>query len=322
MHPSRQYKVPNVTQSPRTSLPLHVHPDVDGALKELKSAHRRLQVACAEFGRELQILNKLYYKGYNQHRLALFWKRTAEIRKYARRVDDADIPSIADVLRRSFFGSEAQVNPKILRGSWTHLPDRHSLLSLLKRASDYHQLLDKTHERFVNAYQHLNIAMQTGAFIQLLVVLAAVVSRMNILVEEITDALELVRKSGREVMNVIDPASATETRSTHSMPGGNDVPTTTPSIEQTDVTDEDLGDVLSRPSVPVPAWQDIPLPLDPNQALLSIYQDTGVVSITRTVVTVASNEAAASPPEPPRQQKAKRPKRSKRDEIDDIFGFM
>ncbi|KAJ8700196.1 hypothetical protein PTI98_003245 [Pleurotus ostreatus] len=109
MHPSRQYKVPNVTQSPRTSLPLHLHPAVDGALKELKSAHRRLHVACAEFGRELQILNKLYYKGYNQHRLALFWKRTAEIRKYARRVDDADIASIADVLRRSFFGPEAQV---------------------------------------------------------------------------------------------------------------------------------------------------------------------------------------------------------------------
>ncbi|KAF7440463.1 hypothetical protein PC9H_000808 [Pleurotus ostreatus] len=320
MHPSRQYKVPNVTQSPRTSLPLHLHPAVDGALKELKSAHRRLHVACAEFGRELQILNKLYYKGYNQHRLALFWKRTAEIRKYARRVDDADIASIADVLRRSFFGPEAQVNPKMLRGSWTHLPDRDSLLSLLKRASDYRQLLDKTHERFVNAYQHLNIAMQTGAFIQLLVVLAAVVSRMDILVEEITDALELMRKSGREVMNVIDPASATETRSTHSMPGGNDVPTTTSSIEQTDVTDEDLGDVLSRPSIL--AWQDNPPPLDPNQALLSVYQDTGVVSITRTVVTVASNEAAASPPDPPRQQKAKKPRRTKRDEIDDIFGFM
>ncbi|KAF9500908.1 hypothetical protein BDN71DRAFT_1585597 [Pleurotus eryngii] len=320
MHPSRQYKVPNVTPSPRTSLSLYLHPTVDGALKELKSVHRRLQVACAEFGRELQILNKLYYKGYNQHRLALFWKRTAEIRKYARRVDDADIASIADVLRRSFFGSEAQVNPKILRGSWTHLPDRESLLSSLKRASDYRQLLDKTHERFVNAYQHLNIAMQTGAFIQLLVVLAAVVSRMDILVEEITDALELMCKSGRDVMNVIDPASVMETRPTHLMPGGNDVPTATPSIEQTDVTDEDLGDVLSRLSAP--AWQDNPPPLDPNQALLSVYQDTEVISITRTVVTVASNEAAASPPEPPRQQKAKKPKRSKRDEIDDIFGFM
>lgn len=46
--------------------------------------------------------------------------------------------------------------------------------------------------------------MQTGAFIQLLVVLAAVVSRMDILVEEITDALDLTCKSGREVMNVID----------------------------------------------------------------------------------------------------------------------
>lgn len=109
MHPSRQYKVPHVTHSPRASLPLHLHPVVDGALKELKSAHRRLQTACAEFGRELQILDKLYYKGYNQHRLALFWKRTAEIRKYGRRVDNVDIVLIADILRRSFFGSEAQV---------------------------------------------------------------------------------------------------------------------------------------------------------------------------------------------------------------------
>ncbi|KAF4608429.1 hypothetical protein EYR40_000774 [Pleurotus pulmonarius] len=320
MHPPRRYKVPNVTHSPRASLLLDLHPVINGALKELKSAHRRLQAACAEFGRELQILNKLYYKGYNQHRLALFWKRTAEIRKYGRRVDDADIVSIADVLRSSFFGPEAQVNPKIMRGSWSHLPDRDFMSSLLKRAGEYRQLLDKTHERFVNAYQHLNIAMQTGAFIQFLVVLAAVVSRMDILVEEITDALVLMCKSGQDVLNIIDPASATETRPTHRMPSGNDVPTTTPSIEQTDVTDEDFGDVLSRPSAP--SWQDDPHPLDPNQALLSVYQDTEVVSITRTVVTVESSEAAAVPPEPPSQPKAKKPKRSKRDEIDDIFGFM
>lgn len=56
------------------------------------------------------------------------------------------------------------------------------------------------------------------------------------------------------------------------MPGSNYVPTAMPSIEQTDVTDEDLGDVLSRP--PAPSRQDNPPPLDPNQALLSVYQDT------------------------------------------------
>ena len=34
------------------------------------------------------MLERLYYKGKNQHRTALFWQRVAEMRKFGERVDE------------------------------------------------------------------------------------------------------------------------------------------------------------------------------------------------------------------------------------------
>jgi hypothetical protein len=56
---------------------------------------------------ELQILERLYYKGKNQHRAALFWKRVSEVRRYARRLDGVGLPDVVERLHRSFFGDDA-----------------------------------------------------------------------------------------------------------------------------------------------------------------------------------------------------------------------
>jgi hypothetical protein len=57
---------------------------------------------------ELKILERLYYKGKNQHRAALFWKRVAEIRRCGQRLDKVGVLDIVERLRCSFFGHESK----------------------------------------------------------------------------------------------------------------------------------------------------------------------------------------------------------------------
>ena len=100
-------RVPALSVRPRSSLSLLSCAGIDGVLKDIKVFTRRLRAAMAKQGEELRILERLYYKGKNQHRAALFWKRVSELRRYARRLDGMALPDIVDHLRHSFFGGGA-----------------------------------------------------------------------------------------------------------------------------------------------------------------------------------------------------------------------
>jgi trans-aconitate methyltransferase len=99
---------PSLSRAAKSSLDATLHPHIDSALKQLKSCARSLQLVLSTFSDELQILHRLYYKGKNQHRPALFWRRVTEMRRYADRVEELSLLSLVDSLRYSFFGEEAQ----------------------------------------------------------------------------------------------------------------------------------------------------------------------------------------------------------------------
>lgn len=96
-----------ISSTPRGSFDESRHILIDASLKDLKLCSRRLQTAIGAFGEECQILERVYYKGKNQHRGALFWRRVVEIRRYCDRVRGLHIDNIVDVLRCSFFGEGA-----------------------------------------------------------------------------------------------------------------------------------------------------------------------------------------------------------------------
>ena len=50
------------------------------------------------------MLERLYYKGKNQPRPALFWQRVAEMRKFVERVDEMHMDDVVESLRLSFWG--------------------------------------------------------------------------------------------------------------------------------------------------------------------------------------------------------------------------
>jgi len=91
---------------PRSALAQAHHKEVDAVLKDLKFCSRRLKSALDTLKDELRILERLYYKGKNQHRMALFFKRVPEMRRYGRRLSELDIPERVDLLRASFVGLE------------------------------------------------------------------------------------------------------------------------------------------------------------------------------------------------------------------------
>ena len=100
--------IPPPIPSPRDTLEVKNHSLVDSVLKELKQCTKRLQAAFTSQQVDLQILERLYYKGNNQHRTALFWRRVSDIRRFGRRMASADIYRVVEAIRLSFWGSSAQ----------------------------------------------------------------------------------------------------------------------------------------------------------------------------------------------------------------------
>lgn len=104
MPPRRCVSSPDLDCLQRTSLDSGYYPVVDAVLKQLKACSRRLQAALSSYRTELQVLERLYYKGKNQHRAALFWQRVTELRKLGERVGEMHMDKVIEDLRLSFWG--------------------------------------------------------------------------------------------------------------------------------------------------------------------------------------------------------------------------
>lgn len=120
---SRLYRPPPTNQRSRDTLDQALHFSVDSALKNLKKCRNQFKTIFATFQDELDILERLYYKGKNQHRSALFWKRVAETRRYGNRLNETDLVKLIDDMQHSFFDTNTDNMKKALKGAWTYYPD-------------------------------------------------------------------------------------------------------------------------------------------------------------------------------------------------------
>lgn len=98
---------PPVIYLPKASLDLAAQSGINPILKQLKSCTRRLQTALAAHALELRVLERLYYKGKNQHRTALFWRNVAEMRRYGERVEGMGLYDLVERMRVAFWGEAA-----------------------------------------------------------------------------------------------------------------------------------------------------------------------------------------------------------------------
>ncbi|CAL1704842.1 unnamed protein product [Somion occarium] len=185
---------------------------VDSILKDLKICSRRLQTAFHSQQVDLQVLERLYYKGNNQHRSALFWRRIEEIRRYTPRLTDQRTQTVVDELRLSFWGPVNERTSKSLKGAWTHVPNPSSVQSVLDRLVLVHRLITKMHGSLSRTYRHLNLNFQTGAFLQLILTLSAITARLATLSDELLSSIEVTWNACHRLLCLLDPEKAKKLR--------------------------------------------------------------------------------------------------------------
>ncbi|KAJ7685142.1 hypothetical protein DFH06DRAFT_1157583 [Mycena polygramma] len=306
-------KQPLTIRAAKNSLDSALHPNVDAALKQLKSCARGLQPVLSTFSDELQILHRLYYKGKNQHRPALFWRRVTEMRRYGDRVEELSLLSLVDSLRFSFFGEELQQTSKLLKGSWTHYPDTSSVSFVLERIEGSITLVQKMHECLAHAYQSFSLAMQTGAFIQLILTLAGIASRMSSLASELSQALELTRDAVYRILVTLDPKFDSEPRRRRMLRHGQSLHPIHASVGGSTDVYEDTGvsigrqDPRSEISPPPYTITDAPCP--------PVRAPPDSIGVERSLVVKKLKRSTGDS-----ESKPKKKQKVKRDEIDDIFG--
>ena len=99
----RDTKAPTPSSLERRLLEDSYHASIDSGLKALKGFSRRLNLALDAFRDDHKVLERLYYKGKNQHRLSLFWRRVLETRRFCQRLNEMNIDQVVDMFRKSFF---------------------------------------------------------------------------------------------------------------------------------------------------------------------------------------------------------------------------
>ncbi|CAA7271738.1 unnamed protein product [Cyclocybe aegerita] len=169
----------------RVSIVSSRHGAVDAELKALKLLSRRLQAALTSHATELQLLQRLYYKNKNQHRGSLFWRNVVEMRRYSERIENLSLSILLNGLRSSFHGSEAP-NVNMMKGPWTHFPPEKYLANISRQFDTAQKIADKMSDVCLRAYQSFHCSLQSAAFLQLLLMFAAISSRMRAVAMELS----------------------------------------------------------------------------------------------------------------------------------------
>ncbi|TFY67297.1 hypothetical protein EVG20_g3993 [Dentipellis fragilis] len=176
--------------TPRATLDLPCQEAVDVFLKEIKTPIRRTKLVLSALTGESGVLERLYYKGKNQHGASLFWQRLSEMRRYSRRLQDMDLLALLEAVRASFYSPEPTTSSKRLKGAWTHYPASPYFTFVLGQLRVAILLTKKTLERLSAIYQFTNLVMQNGAFLQLTLAVVAIISRVHQAVTDLRVVLE------------------------------------------------------------------------------------------------------------------------------------
>ena len=110
--PLRTFELPPKLLTIKAHIDSNTQIIVDSILKSLRSSSKKLQALGLAQTEELRILERLFYKGKNQHRQALFWRNVVEIRRLARRVEEVDAYGLVNSFRLGFYEADLTLSPK------------------------------------------------------------------------------------------------------------------------------------------------------------------------------------------------------------------
>ncbi|KAH8106699.1 hypothetical protein BXZ70DRAFT_914718 [Cristinia sonorae] len=333
-----QGNFPMGSSCPRSNLAQEHCTVVDKVLKDLKSCTRRLHAALLSQHTELRILDQLYYKGNNQHRTALFWNRIEEVRRFGKRVEKLEVYDTVESLRVSFWTPQNTLTAKNVKGAWTHVPGYTAVQATLNRIKACKILMDKMHQCLTKTYDQLNLNMQTGAFLQLILTVTAITSRLAMLLDEVRTAVDAAWEACSQLLTILQA------------PGPSSTPTPNPPV--TSLVSEDVEEAAvenaSRLNQNISTFissdtagitQDIAPSITQQQdddELVEVYSLSGTATsiafrtlggrggvIPNPSIRRQSSQKAEQTNVAPKSTNPPRRigKKKKRDAIDDIFGF-
>ncbi|TFK29900.1 hypothetical protein FA15DRAFT_752043 [Coprinopsis marcescibilis] len=287
---------------PRSKLAPSLHANVDVFLKNAKQSHRRFQSVVAALQNEGQILERLYYKGNNQHRLTLFWRKVSDIRKFSRQVKQLDPLETISTFYQCFFGSSPSNDATLFKTAWNHYPDDKSFQRTLDNLALLENFFQAFCTRSLSAYREFSLGLHSGAFLQTMLTLSAVASRIGYLSQE---ALMVIRDLLPQLQSIQGILSSMSGPS-HSEPHA----------AQESVT-KDEGEMQAQPE-----HQDLTRTVPQVSENIKISISTDRDNKTSGSLPSKQPDTAVLPKKSKEKKpKAEKVKKRKRDEIDDIFGF-
>jgi hypothetical protein len=106
-------RLQNIPCNARSTLDTSLHPEIDIFLKALKASNKRFQAAFSSMQVEGQLLERIFYKGKNQHRGSLLWRRLSDVRKFTRRAESLASSQAMATFCQSFFTKSEYVQADI-----------------------------------------------------------------------------------------------------------------------------------------------------------------------------------------------------------------
>ncbi|KAG9125940.1 hypothetical protein FRC07_005518 [Ceratobasidium sp. 392] len=312
-------------------------PSIGHLLKILKTNSKNVRSGQKQLLAEIHLLERVYYKGKNQHGLSLFWRSVVSARRMASRIYEVNIPRLLEILA-GMFHEEAFTGTKVFSGAWTRIPPPENLAKILERSSRVVELLNSARETFLKAYRISVLASNLRDD------LASVVTRVYAAFEALEPSVALHRRISK-IFKKNSPVS-----SSPSMDDNTIIPQSAPTLETCVLDGEDLGFAIARTIQP-PATSPLavqanhsvspppiitpespPVALDLPIALETVISPSPSPSPSQNALAPRSRENLPVEAEivPIRSKivphnagvttKKGKKRRKVRDEIDDIFG--
>ncbi|CAE6421636.1 unnamed protein product [Rhizoctonia solani] len=328
-------------------------PAVAQLLKQLKSGHKNARNSQKLLFTEMHLLERVYYKGKNQHGLSLFWRSVVSVRRMSARVYETNLPGLLEVLG-SMFHEEPFGGQKVFSGAWTRIPPVSSIAQIMQRILDIGMLLQAAIGAFQKAYRAFCLALPNTAFLQLTIVLMSIVSRASVVSSALIDTTSTIAPCVYAVLEAFEPPKPHLNRISKRLKQLQSIPTPNepiapplnhtsqiPTSIHTDSMDEDLGLSIARSALPPPAPSPSSPKITPESLKsLTLSAPPDVETITLLLSPPSSPRTLSSQPprvqvvpgnvlvEPPARAvstvttstKPKKKRKKAKDEIDDIFG--
>ncbi|KZS99284.1 hypothetical protein SISNIDRAFT_480845 [Sistotremastrum niveocremeum HHB9708] len=322
--------------TPRSSIDSQNHATVSDSLKSLKAASRQIGDLIALVECEALALQRLYYKGKNQHRISLFWRHVVELKRICKRLSTTNAKYLVDAFRQKFYEQETNAL-KAAPSAWNHVPSVEGVILFIQRIHSIHELVVKATRATRTAYISFVQQCQNTAFLALTMTLMSTVSRIDAAMPEYQASLELTWSAARQILGLIDKTPMQTRRRipkalTHvSLNEESEPHTNTFSLLEgphTQSDEEDLGSSVPQLSPASRTLTTVSIPTQstptivPQSEYLFMSEEQPTTTLynhlhppaPRPVIHVATQKAKPKPS----STKVKKPKKN---EIDDIFGF-